>query len=111
MKKIFAIFILMLFLILLGGCKKGQMSLYPSVIAWNDSIYGVSVEEVPEENIGKQLGEVKRVKKPVPVENGDANFISIGSKVFEIKDVDIKTAVAVEKEGKINKAFIQNPLK
>ncbi|MFL0248681.1 hypothetical protein [Candidatus Clostridium stratigraminis] len=47
----------------------------------------------------------------MPVENGDANFISIGCKVFEIKGIDIKVAVAVEEDGKINKAFMQNPLK
>lgn len=109
MKKIFAI--LMLFMILLGGCKKEPISEYPSVIAMNDLIYGVSVEEVSKDNLGKELGEVNRVKKTMPVENGDANIISIGSKVFEIKGIDIKTAVAVEEDGKINKAFMQNPLK
>lgn len=40
----------------------------------------------------------------MPIENGDANSISVGSKLFEIKGVDTKEAIAFEKDGKFYKA-------
>ena len=104
MKKILVI--LLLFIILLSGCKEKKISEYPSSIALNGLVYSVTVSEVSRDDLGKQLGEVKRIKKPMPVENEESNFISVGSKVFEIKGIDIKTAVAVEDNGKIKKAFL-----
>lgn len=87
----------------LGGCKSAIGS-YPSSIAWDNTSYGVSKTEVSKDDIGKQLGEIKRKKEPVPIKNGDANDASVGSKLFEIKGIDIKEAVAIERNGKVYKA-------
>ena len=88
-----------------------QSSDYPIEVAWNDLSYGISVKEVSKEELGKQIGEVKRQKKPMPFENGDANYIAVGSKIFEIKGTDIKNAIAVEIDGKTYEATKNRSLK
>jgi hypothetical protein len=93
----------------LGGCKKAIGS-YPNSIAWDNISYGVSTTEVSKDALGKQLGEIKRKKEPTPIKNGDANDTPVGSKLFEIKGIDAKEAIAIEKNGKVYKAIQNGPL-
>jgi hypothetical protein len=78
---------------------------------WSDINYFISVEEVFKKELGNQIGEVKSLKKPMPKEHGDANFIPIGSKIFEIKGNEIKDFIAVEIDGKTYKASPSGKLK
>lgn len=120
MKKYFKIISIIFFLsstFVLMSCGAKQVntgaknSSYPSAVAWNNIIYGVSVSEVSKNELGKQIGEVKRNNMPMPIENGDANNTAVGSKIYDIKDTDSKDVIAIEKEGKLYKAFKNGPLK
>lgn len=111
MKKHFAkpmLIICLLSMFMFAGCtsKAGSSTAgqYPIAVAWNDISYGLSVTEISKDELGKQLGEIKRKKEPMPIENGDANDTPVGSKLFEIKGVDAKEAIAVEINGKAYKA-------
>ncbi|MDP4088610.1 MAG: hypothetical protein Q8930_04970 [Bacillota bacterium] len=88
--------VLLLLVMVLSGCARQVQGSYPSELAWNDYSYVVSAQEVPVDELGDQLGTVKAQRKPVPIKNGDANFIPVGSKLFEIIGVNTKAAVAVE---------------
>jgi hypothetical protein len=95
------ILLCLLLIVGLGGCttKTGDNNA-PSSIAWNNLIYGPSGTEVSQSELGKQLGEIKRINKPMPVQNGDSNNMPVGSKIFEIKGIDINEAIVIEKDGK-----------
>jgi uncharacterized lipoprotein NlpE involved in copper resistance len=110
MKKFILLFII-LFLFLVGCNNKPDVqSDYPNAIGWNDLSYGLSVEEVSREKLVNKVGEVQRKKEPMPVKNGDANFVDVGSSIYEITDVEQTNAIAVEVNGKIYKAYKNGPL-
>ena len=92
--------ILMLLVVALTGCATKPQVDYPAALAWGNIVYGMSRAEVSKDELGEQLGEVKRVKEHMPLRNGDANNGPIGSRIFEIKSVDTKNRVAYEKDGK-----------
>lgn len=106
MKKIFVkVSLLLCLLSILGflGCtaqRRTGDNNAPSSIAWNNLIYGPSGEEVSKSELGKQLGKIQRIEKPYPQKNGDSNLTPKGSKIFEIKNVDIGNAIAIETDGK-----------
>lgn len=109
MKKLILLF--MILLLFLVGCNKTDVQIdYPNAIGWNDLSYGLSVEEVSREKLVKKIGEVQRKKEPMPVKNGDANFVDVGSIIYEIMDVEQTDAIAVEVNGKIYKAYKNGPL-
>ena len=99
-----SILLCLLLIVGLAGCvaKVGGNNA-PSSIAWNNLIYGPSGTEVSQSELGIQLGEIKRINKPMPVQNGDSNDIPVGSKFFEIKGIDINEAIAIERDGKVYK--------
>lgn len=104
MKKHFTQMLVLLCLLLmigLAGCVGGNNA--PVSIAWDNSIYSPSDMEIHQSELGKQLGEIKRIKKPIPVQNGDSNRIPVGSKIFEIKGIDTNDAIAIERDGKTYK--------
>ncbi|MEG0775362.1 hypothetical protein [Clostridium sp.] len=107
MKKYFLKTSLLLCLLLilgLAGCENQKVGPgAPSAIAWNNLIYSPSGTEVSQSEFGKQLGEIKQIKKPMPMQNGDSNYMPVGSKITEIKGIDTNEAIAIEKEGKIYK--------
>lgn len=106
MKKYFAITSMLLCLLLilgLVGCSEQTGPGTPAGIAWNNLIYGPLGTEVTQSELGTQLGEINRIKKPMPVQNGDSNYTPVGSKIFEIKGIDINTAVVIETDGKYYK--------
>ncbi|WP_134704328.1 hypothetical protein [Ammoniphilus sp. YIM 78166] len=85
----------------LSGCsQQNGTASYPSVVIWNNTQYGLSVEEVPSQQIGKQIGEVMKNSHPMPKENNEANDTSVGSKLYEISGKDSEDAIAVERDGK-----------
>ncbi|MCM0648892.1 hypothetical protein NBE98_10955 [Clostridium swellfunianum] len=109
MKKHFIKSMLLLYLlstfVLIGCSNTPSGSSYPNALIWSNISYGVSSTEVSKDELGKQLGEIKRKKEPMPTENGDANDTQVGSKLFEIKGINTEEAIAVEKSGKFYKAY------
>ena len=113
MKKYFAITSMLLCLLLtlgLIGCTEYSGPGAPVGIAWNNFIYGPSGTEVPKGELGTQLGEINRINKPMPIHNGDSNYAPVGSKIFEIKGIDINTAVVIETDGKYYKYVKEDSL-
>lgn len=106
MKKYLAITSMLLcLLIILGlvGCAVKAGSGAPESIAWNNLIYVPSGTEIAQSELGTQLGKINRIKKPMPVQNGDSNYVPVGSKIYEIKDIDISTEIVIEADGKYYK--------
>jgi hypothetical protein len=86
-------------------------STYPSSIAWNNSLYGLSAEEVNSKDVGIEIGKIKRQRTPMPIKNGESNEKQyVGNSLFEIKGVDIEDAIAVEIDDKFFKASPVGPL-
>ncbi|MFC5647550.1 hypothetical protein ACFPYJ_00085 [Paenibacillus solisilvae] len=77
--------------------KTYNKSSYPSSVAWNDSLYGVSFGEVPSTKIGKEIGEIKHLVVPMPKKNGDSNE-KLG-KLYEIKGKESQDELALEVNG------------
>ncbi|MBC8080414.1 MAG: hypothetical protein H7X86_08720 [Gorillibacterium sp.] len=107
--------IILLISILLTGCTIGKgssKSEYPNlpaqpVVVWNSIGYLVTDETISKNSIGKQLGEVKRYfdpNKAFPEKDEDSTIAPVGSKLYEINDVDVKNGFAVEMNGKFRKA-------
>lgn len=110
MKKYLAIILISLCLLLiLGfvGCSNKVGPGAPAGIAWNNLIYGPSGTEVSQSELGKQLGEINRINKPMPVQNGDSNYAPVGSKIYQIEGIDINTSIVIETEGKYYK-YVKN---
>ncbi|MFL0247357.1 hypothetical protein [Candidatus Clostridium stratigraminis] len=63
-------------------------------------IYGPAGTEVSQSELGTQLGKINRIKKPMPMQNGDSNYAPVESKIYEIKGIDINTAVVIGIDGK-----------
>ena len=68
---------------------------YPSAVAWNNTIYGLSIEEVDINLIGNEIGKVEHLTSPMPKRNGESNDKPVGSLLFEIKGIDSQDAIAV----------------
>jgi hypothetical protein len=70
-------------------------------VAWNNSIYVVTDEKLTSQEIGSEIGLIKRQVSPKPAENGDiARNTSDGPaisgvKLYEIKGIDSKDAIAL----------------
>jgi hypothetical protein len=80
-------------------------STYPSSVAWNNSLYGLSTEEeVDNKDIGNQIGEIKRQRTPMPLKNGESNEKLVGSLLFEIKGANTQDVIAVKINDKFFKA-------
>lgn len=85
-------------------------SSYPAVVAWNYTVYGLSVETVLQDSVDKEIGEVKRNMNPMPEKNGDSNIASEGSKIYKLKNINQQDAIAVDIDGKLYKAYKNWPL-
>ncbi|CAH1195295.1 hypothetical protein PAECIP111893_00662 [Paenibacillus plantiphilus] len=102
MKKTIVFIIAVVSVIVMGGCSN-PTSEYPYVLIFNNTQYYLLVEQVPQDQIGEQVGEVNRKVDPMPKENEQSNF-SESSKLFEIKGYDPDQVIAVEIEGEYQKA-------
>ncbi|WP_308639546.1 hypothetical protein [Paenibacillus silvisoli] len=93
------ILIVLLVSFLAAGCSdedSNSTSIYPNAIAWNNILYGLSIEEIPAEEIGKEIGKIERRTTPMPKKNGDSNDVPTGSKLYEIKGKDPNEVIAVK---------------
>lgn len=109
------ILLVLLVSFLSAGCSvqnKESNSSYPSAVAWNNVLYGYSIEEVSIEEIGKEMGKIKRQVTPMPKKNGDSNDLRIptGSSFFEIKGKDPNQVIAIKVNDKYFKALKLGPL-
>lgn len=52
-------------------------STYPSSVAWNNLLYGLSTEGVDNKDIGNEIGKIERQRTPMPKKNGESNDIRI----------------------------------
>ncbi|NIK70787.1 MULTISPECIES: hypothetical protein [unclassified Paenibacillus] len=109
------IFLVLLVSFLAAGCSNNgsnSSDSYPSAVAWNNILYGYSIEEVSVEEIGKQIGEIKRQVTPMPKKNGDSNDrrLPTGSQLFEISGKDHNQEMAIKVNGKYFKASKLGPL-
>jgi hypothetical protein len=104
--------LLFLTLIVLSGCgnKEEIPNKYLYTVAWNDIIYGLTNETVPQNKLGNVIGEISSegVRNPLPNKNGGigcsvpeckAPPMVSGSKLREINGVDQHKAIAVETRG------------
>ena len=101
---------LLFFVIVLTGfssiTEEALASTYPSAVAWNNFLYGVSTEEVDTKDIGNEIGKIERLRDPMPKKNGESNDIRtpVGSLLFEINGADTQDVIAVKVEDKFFKA-------
>lgn len=85
-------------------------STYPSTVAWNNLLYGLSTEEVDNKDIGNEIGNIERQRTPMPKKNGESNEKLVGSLLFEIKGVDTLDVIAVKVNDKFFKASKLGPI-
>lgn len=93
--------------VVMTGCSHAEASsnpLYPAAVAWNYIVYGLSVDTVSAEEIGKEIGQVQRYITEFPKKNGDCNIAPVGSKLYSIKGISVDNAIAVNIGGKFYKA-------
>ncbi|MCL6604619.1 MAG: hypothetical protein K6T94_17285 [Paenibacillus sp.] len=106
--------IIMVSITLLTGCSLftggKTSSSYPYAVAWNDILYGLSTAEIPLQDIGKEIGKIKRIKMPMPKRNGDSNDSPVGSLLFEVKGTDAEEVIAVKVNDKYFRATKLGPL-
>lgn len=108
--------ILILFSIaVLTGCSHTtggkSSSNYPSAVAWNNILYGLSAEEVPVKDIGKEIGKIERRTSPMPKKNGESNDKPVGSLLFEVVGADAQELIAVKVNDKYFRASKLGSLK
>lgn len=107
MAKVKIVFVLFascsLFWIITSGCSNNKE--FPNSISLNNLLYGISVEEIQSENIGKEIGQIRHLRKPMPKSSEESNFAPIGSKLYEIIGTDSTDAIAVKLDGKYFKSI------
>lgn len=101
----------LLAIVVLAGCSANKDDSYPSAVVLENIQYGLSVEKVTQDKIGNQLGTVKRIVHPMPKENEESNDAPVGSKLYEIKEVEPNEAIAVEIDGEYRKAYKEGTAK
>ena len=112
MKRILVLISLAIALFIFVGCSSGFSYgvelVYAPTIHWNDTDYTITPNtEVAAEDIGEQINTVKKIVKKVPKENCEANsFIKVGSKLYRIKDENIRESIAIKINDKYMKAVI-----
>ncbi len=99
----------------LTGCSQNTAektsSSYPSTVAWNNILYGLSAAEVHVKDIGKEIGKIERRIAPMPKQNGDSNDKPVGCLLFEVKGTDAQDLIAVKVNDKYFRASKLRPLK
>ncbi|MBC8060919.1 MAG: hypothetical protein H7Y18_09655 [Clostridiaceae bacterium] len=122
MRKLITIFIMInMILISATGCKTNSLSekiSYGDAITINGISYSGSYDEVitDDKMIGVDVGAIKfnlvqsKVSSTYQMKDGDATFLKVGTKIYSLKDIDKKDAVAALNEGKwiLYKATTQN---
>ena len=83
---------------------KERDELYASMLIFNNDTYYLSSELISKDNLGEQIGQVEKQVIPSPKNNGEANECPVGTKIFQIKGVDVRESVAVNFQNEYRKA-------
>jgi hypothetical protein len=113
--KIIKAILLTLFLsaIILVGCS-GQTESeypllpYPPVVVWDNKAYFVTEEVIQEDQIGEQIGVVKRYidpNKAMPEFDGDSTIAQVGSGFYQINGLEMSNFLAIYIDNEFRKAF------
>lgn len=106
-------FLLCFFIVLTGVSSHAEgvsASSYPSAVAWNNLLYGLSIEEVDFKDIGIEIGKIERQRAPMPKKNGESNEKPVGSLLFEVKGADSQDVIAVKVNDKFFRASKLGPI-
>lgn len=87
-----------------GNSIKERDVLYASMIIFNNDTYYLSSELISKDNLGEQIGQVEKQVIPSPKNNGEANECPVGTKIFQIKGVDVRESVGVYFQNEYRKA-------
>lgn len=106
-----------MFTLLLVSCnekspKEYPVLPYPEVVVWDNKAYVVSEETVSKDMVTEEFGEVKRYIDPyekLPEKDGDSTIAPAGSKLYLLKDSNLKDGFAVKINGKFYKAYYNEP--
>lgn len=108
------IIIIMFSFVTLTGCshisENESSNSYPSSVAWNNILFGISIEEVSVQDIGKEIGTIKKIRSPMPLKNGESNDTPVGSLIFEVNGKNVNEFIAVKVKDKYLSATILGPL-
>lgn len=108
------IMVIIISYVTLTGCsfisENKSSNSYPNTVAWNNILFGISIEEVSEQDIGKEIGTINKIRYPMPIKNGESNDTPVGSLIFEVKGKNANEFIAVKVKGKYLSATILGPL-
>lgn len=113
MRKLLITAITLLLLFAFIGCTKSKVSTttngsYVSMLIYNNTNYYLSVDVIPSGNLDNQIGEVSKQVTPSPKNDGESNECPVGTKIFAIKGVDTKEAIAVNFRNEFRKAITKH---
>ncbi|HEY5560629.1 MAG TPA: hypothetical protein VIK72_02550 [Clostridiaceae bacterium] len=119
MRKLIVIFIILTVMLTSAtGCITGKQASYADVFTLEDIMYCATSEEVITDDkiIESQVGTIKFTlsesnKSPTAnLKNGEAAYLKVGTKIYSLKDLDQKIAVAAQNQGKwiLYKAVSEN---
>ena len=91
-----------------GPSAKENNAIYASMLIFNNASYYLSSEVISKENLEEQIGQVEKQVTPSPKNNGEANECPVGTKIFQIKGVDVRESVAVDFQNEYRKASTMN---
>lgn len=104
------IFFVLLIFISITGCSKEHSSSYPSSVAINNNMYGLSDTTLKVQDIGDEIGLIEKISHPMPAKNGESNEVPVGSTLYMINGVNMDEAIAVKVDEEYYKATINGPL-
>jgi len=89
------------------GTGTGHATPESAVIMYNGAVYRGSKDELPRDDVGRELAAVSDVVDGHPQKNGEASGVMDGTKLFAIKNINDRSAIAFESAGKYYKATKQ----
>ncbi|SDN26867.1 hypothetical protein SAMN05518871_104129 [Psychrobacillus sp. OK028] len=99
--------------ILLSGCNTNKLSsaeftnTTPAKIKIDNLTYLMTDEVLATKEVEEQIGKITRIQTIVSYSKDQNPYIS-PSKIFEIKDINIEEAIAIEVNDKLYKAYIND---
>lgn len=109
MKKAAILILLFIMMFVATGCistaSASDKDTYPAVVAWNNFVYGLSLETISPDAAVMVIGEVSTFVDEMPAQNGESNSAQAGSTLFKIKDTSFMDAIAVDIDGTYYKAY------
>lgn len=122
MKRIVVLLLLFTTILLFTGCninnsnnsnKGGGVTIkYAPTIQWNNTNYTVTSNIVLQDDIGEQIGLIKKNVNKFPKENDEANdYIKVGTALYTIKNENSSEAIAIKYNNEYLKALIMKDIK